>query len=688
MVTGQAGYEKPGIGEYIMKISLNWLRDYVDVEPDAAKIARILMDLGFPCEGMEQIGDDTVLDVEVTSNRGDCLGHIGMAREVAAALNIPVHLPEIQLDEGDKPASEYVSVEIHDPQLCARYTARVIEAIQVGPSPEWMVKRLEAVGMRSVNNVVDATNYAMLETGQPPHAFDYATLKDACIRVRRAVEGESLVSIDGTQCALSQDMLVIADGQGPVAIAGVMGGLHTEISDQTTTVLLEDAHFEPVTVRATSRQLGLPSDASYRFERCVDIQAIDWASQRTAQLIVQVAGGRVVRGVVDCYPRPVKPVTVTMRLSRLNHVLGVEVPGDAAVQMLGRLGFSPQVDGDEIHGTVPSWRSDVSREIDLIEEVARSAGYDKIPTRPTIEIEVTPVDSRQKQVQAVGQRLNACGYYETINVDFVDESTSGLFAGEVPQPYLAVRDSSRKSANRLRRTLLGSLLNVLKTNVFVKNLPCQVYEIANTFVPDEGGGQLPVERTKLGLVADSDFRALRTAVEHGIRSLVPDADVDFIPTDLPWAQAGADIQVNGATLGCAGVFSDPVIRSMDMKNLTPVGAELDFDRLADMQTPPGQVKAIPRFPAIQRDLSIVVADSVRWAQVLQVVKDCAPATLEDVEFVELYSGKGIETGKKSMTFSLSFRDSDGTLTHEAVDMVQADIVRGLQKTLAAQLRSQ
>ena len=280
-----------------MKVSLDWLSEYVDIDRSADEVAEILSNVGLPCEGIESVGGDFVLDLEVTSNRGDCLGHIGVAREFAAATGKELKMPNIILEESKQRVSELVSVEIAEPELCGRYTARFIGSVKVGPSPEWVVRRLEAVGMRSVNNVVDATNYAMMETGQPPHAFDFEKIAQGRIVVRKAVKGERITSIDGSQHELKPDMLIIADSERPVAIAGVMGGLDTEVSDSTTTILLEDAHFNPVSVRSTSRRLGLPSEAAFRFERNVDIEMIDRASQRTAQLITQLAGGKVAAGI-------------------------------------------------------------------------------------------------------------------------------------------------------------------------------------------------------------------------------------------------------------------------------------------------------------------------------------------------------------------------------------------------------
>jgi len=670
-----------------MKISLNWLREYIDIDLQAEAIAEILSNLGLPCEGIAPFADDVVLDVEVTSNRGDCLSHIGIARELAAATGRPLRLPEVRLEEMDRPASEFVQVEIREPDGCGRYTARVIEGVKVGPSPEWVRQRLEAVGLRSVNNVVDATNYAMMETGQPPHAFDYATLEGRRIIVRRAAPGETIVSIDGTQCALTPQMLVIADARRPVAVAGIMGGLQTEVGGATTTILLEDAYFDPVCIRTTARRLALPSEASFRFERIVDIEKIDWASRRTTQLIVQLAGGRVAQGVVDAYPRPYQPLEVTMRLSRLRKLLGIDVPTDAVLKILTALQFAPQLRDDAVLCTIPTWRSDVDREADLIEEVIRVYGYDKVPTRRRIHIEATAPDSRQKMSRTVGAFLNGCGFYETINVDFVDQAVAEAFSAGGTRAHLGVRDVTRKAGNLLRRTLLASLLEVLKTNVNAKNLPCRIYEIADTFLPTGVQDSLPQERTKLGLVVDGELRLLRGAIEGLVRNIRHTAAVEFVPAELDWAQAGARVLVDGKPIGEAGVFTDAIRTRFDFKDLTPCGAELDFEELLKLEGEAVRIKPIPRFPAIERDLSVLVAEPIAWAQIARAVQDAAPAELEETRFVDLYRGKGIAPGAKSVTLSLRFRDEDGTLTHETVDRYQAAVLDSLTRAVGAELRT-
>ena len=670
-----------------MKISLNWLNDYVQTGLPAEQIAEILSNLGLPCEGIEHLADDSVIDVEVTSNRGDCLSHIGIARELAAATGKPLSLPDIDFPEMDEPACEFVQVEIREPDLCKRYTARVIEGVRIGPSPEWMRKRLEAVGMRAVSNVVDATNYAMMETGQPPHAFDYATIEGRRIIVRKAVPGEQIVSIDGTQCALSGEMLVIADGQRPVAVAGIMGGLATEVNDATTTILLEDAYFDPVCIRTTSRRLALPSEASFRFERIVDIEKMDWASRRTTQLIVQLAGGRVAKGLVDAYPRKPQPQQVNLRLSRVSTLLGIDVPTEQVMKILAALCFEPRLQDGSVICSVPSWRSDIDREVDLIEEVIRVYGYDKVPTRRKIQIEAVPADARHAMAEHVGTFLNGAGFYETINVDFVDQGVADLFSPGGSRPYLAVRQTARREAGILRRTLLGSLLEVLRTNVNAKNLPCRVYEIADTFIPTPERNSLPRERSKLGLVVDANFRLLRGAIEGLVESLNRNAKIEFVPAEFAWAEVGACILIDGNEVGQAGIFSEAVRQKCDFKELAPCGAELDFDDLMALKAGPIKIRPIPRFPAIDRDLSILVLEMTRWSEIAAAVQSAAPAELEDVQFVDIYRGKGIPSDKKSLTLSLRFRDEDGTLTHETVDAYQAGILESLKKSVAAELRT-
>lgn len=667
-----------------MKVSINWLKDYVDFDKTGEQIADILSELGFPLEGIEHPGDDTVIDIEVTSNRGDCLSYIGIAREVAAVTGAKLKIPAFNLPQSDKKISDLVDVKIDEPDVCARYTARVIEGVKIGPSPEWMKKRLEAVGIRSVNNVVDATNYAMLETGQPPHAFDFDKLDGKTITVRRGIKGERFVSIDETKCDLDSDMLIIADEKKPIAIAGVMGGLETEISDTTTTILLEDAYFDPVTVRTASRKLTLSSESSFRFERHVDRENIDWASQRTADLIIQAAGGTVARGIADAYPGKFEPKTVGMRFSRMKKLLGIDISNKKVKSIFKGLDLDPKIKNDDlIEVTTPSWRHDIYREVDLIEEVIRSHGYDNIPVEKRLNLEVTPPDKREKLSCRLRSFLNGCGFFETINVTFTDQSTADLFKEGVAE-LLGVKDESRKSASLLRQTLIGSLMGVYKSNFNAGNLPCSIFEIADTFRPI--GEKMPLENTKLTLVSDRDLRDLRGVVEGVVALVDKQAAVDIEPADTVWASAGGKVVVNGKEIGVCGIVSDDVAKKFSMDKVSLSVAELDFEELLDMQGPIAAVKPIPRFPAISRDLSLIVDETVSWADISNAVKTQAPDELEDICFTGIYRGKPIDEGKKSVTVSLRFRDKDGTLRHEIVDNFESKILEELKTSLSAVLR--
>ncbi|MHC5083789.1 MAG: phenylalanine--tRNA ligase subunit beta, partial [Planctomycetota bacterium] len=484
-----------------MKISLDWLRDYIEFDLSAEQIGDALSDLGFPIEEIIEVDGDTVLDVEVTSNRGDCLGHLGVARELSVATGAPLKVPTFDLAESDEEAGKMIAVEIHEPAICNRYTARVISGVKIGPSPEWMQKRLEAIGVRSVNNIVDVTNYVMMETGQPSHAFDYAKVGGQKIVVRKAVNGERLVSIDETKCDLKDNMLVIADERIPTALAGVMGGLDSEVSDATDTVLLEVAHFEPVTIRTAARKLILHSEASFRFERHVDTENIEWVSARCAQLMAETSGGKVAKGIVDVWPEKRERDTIGMRPSRMKKLLGIDVDADTIMGIFTSLGFEPEVKNDDlIVCTPPSWRHDLYREVDLIEEVARCYGYDKIPTEGKIHIEVSRPGLREKVQNKVHGYLAGCGFFESLNITFVDKKVAKIFSDQTPDQHMSIREEVLKSTNLLRQNLIGSLVSVLQSNYNVGNKPCKLYEMAHTFVPDANHepGKLPDEHPKIG----------------------------------------------------------------------------------------------------------------------------------------------------------------------------------------------
>ena len=672
-----------------MKISLEWLRQYVDYQDGPERLEEILRNVGFEIDGREQVGDDWMLDVEITSNRPDCLGHIGLAREVAAVTGATVKIPEVTLAEQGAAVSQRCSVANEAPDLCGRYTARFIDGVQVGASPDWMVRRLATVGMRSINNVVDVTNYVLMEVGQPLHSFDFGKLAEGRIVVRRARSGERLVAIDESKLELTDDMLVIADGNEPVAMAGIMGGLASEVSDGTQAVVLESAHFAPLSIRHSSRALTLSSESSFRFERNVDIVTVDWASRRAAGLLAELAGGKVAPGLIDLWGASEwQAKKVDMRLSRMRALLGIEVEVGLVMSIFQSLGLEPAREGEDvIRCTIPSWRGDLSREVDLIEEVIRIYGYGQVPTETKIHITVTTSDQNQRTREAVAQVLSGCGFYEAVSVGFIEDRYWPLFGEEGFEP-LRVKDMSRRSNNALRHSLLPSLLMARKRNQDAGNAWCDLYELAATHRAARDQDGPAAETVMLGLVTDGNFRDLRGVVEAMVAGLDRQAEVICRECELVWAASGcaAELYVGEQMIGVIGHASDEVNKVFDLTGDVCL-AEMRFEELLKLEGRIAGLQPIPRFPGITRDLSLVLAESTSWEQIKASVTKSGGDDLRDVEFVDVYRGKGIASESKCITLSMEFRRVEGTLTHEEVDKEQERILAELQESLGARLRS-
>jgi phenylalanyl-tRNA synthetase beta chain len=670
-----------------MKISLEWLREYVDYQDSPEKLDEILTNVGFPVEGIERVGDDWMLDVEITSNRPDCLGHIGIAREVAAATGCAFRMPEVNYTETGKDVTEWTGVVNEAPDLCGRYTARMIDEVKIGPSPDWLVRRLETIGLRGISNVVDITNYVLMEIGQPLHSFDYAQLEEGRIVVRRAKNGEKMVSIDHTELELNNRMLVIADASQPVAMAGIMGGLASEVGDQTKSVLLESAHFDPLCTRRSSRALTLSSESSFRFERNVDIVMVDWASRRAAALLEQFASGKVAPGVIDVWPADYTSRQVGLRLPRLNLLLGIEIPVDTVLGILSRLGLEPQLGKEGVVScTIPSWRSDLVREVDLIEEVIRIQGYGSIPMEPRIHITVKTQDEYQRACQKVTTALNGCGFYETIGVSFVDDRHWQPFMPEGFEP-VRVQDMTRKSNNALRPSLLPSLLEASKRNQDAGNEHCELYELAACHKPN-GSEILPNETICLSMLTDGAFQELRGAIESVLAALDKNIRLTCQSDEILWAdpEAGSRLLVGDICIGSAGKLRSDILNQFDL-NENVCLAEIDFGELVKLQGGVTELIPLIRFPGVTRDLSLVLDESIAWVDIESLIHDQNIADLREVRFVGIYRGKGVEKGRKSLTLSLHFRRADETLTHEAVDAYQETILSGLKEKLNADLRA-
>ncbi len=668
-----------------MKISLNWLKDYVDYTGTVEELEDIFMKAGLPVEETKQVGDDWMLDVEVTSNRGDCLGHIGLAREVAAATGGELKMPDVSFIESGKKIDELATVENLATDDCKRYTARVIENIKIGESPEWMKQRLETIGLRSISNAVDITNYVMLEIGQPLHAFDFDKVGGSKIIIRKS-ENEEMEMIDHSSHKFDKESLFIADANGPVALAGIMGGCQSEVSDGTTNILLESAWFNPLTVRRTARKYILSSDSSYRFERNVDVWATEWASKRAISLLQQLCGGEVACGLIDSWNKT-EPDTlsVAMRMSRLNKLTGITFSPEQAMNILSPLGFAPEFDNDDtITCSIPGWRrGDVTREVDLIEEIIRIHGFSHIPTDEKIHIKVKNPDLFQKTRQQLVSSLNGTGFYETISVSFIDDDQWKMFAdGGEP---VSVLTQTRRSNNTLRPSLLPSLVNVAKHNQSVGNESCNIFEIATTC--NKRDGKIG-ESVKLALLTNGDFRYLRGAIEQAVRSIDKRATVTCQPADVKWAAKGkaAQIVVGEKVVGYAGVLNDKIKNAAGLEKNMSV-AEIDFDSMIAMQGNVPTCQPIINFPAIIRDLSLVLDEAVTWSEIEDAIWSANIEEMRSINFVDIYRGKGIDKGMKSLTLSIEFRKADGTLTHDVAEQYQVKVLGILKEKFNAELRA-
>ena len=668
-----------------MRISLNWLTDYVDVAAVPVKdLATILTDIGLNCEEIIETPTDIVLDLEVTSNRPDCLGHLGVAREAAAVLGkafTPPALADVPENGPDVAGLAEVIVEAAD--LCPRYTARVLQGVKIGPSPQWLVERVEAAGLRSINNVVDVTNYVLMEYSQPLHSFDYDKLEGRKIIVRRGRAGEVMVSIDETTCRLDEDMLVIADAEKAVAIAGVMGGLATEVDDATTNVLIESAQFDPLATRRTSRKLALMSESNYRFERGVDPVGLDRASLRACEMILDLAGGTLARGVVDVWASPFEPKTVAMRPARCNALLGIDVPTERQVEILDRLGLAPRSDGGKIVCTIPPHRADLEREADLIEEVARVQGFDSIPVCPHVTHAVTDEGPAQRTRRQVGLLLTAAGFDEAITYTFSDTAEAEMFGFE---RLITVDETVRKTNNVLRPTLWPSLLRACKTNQDAGNGAVSLFELAAVF--PSGRGQLPDEKVELALVTTRDLRDLRGAIETLLVRLAPSSAFSVRPADVVGLApgAGADVVLGDQCVGALGQVADSVQHHYGLEH--PLcAARLDFEALLGHAQVRRIFTPLAKFPAASRDLSLVVDEPATWREIQDAIDGVDQPMRADVQYVTTFRGKPIPPGRKSVTVRLVYRSAAGTLRSEDVDEQVAAIVSVLAERVSADLRT-
>ncbi|HET6426262.1 MAG TPA: phenylalanine--tRNA ligase subunit beta [Planctomycetaceae bacterium] len=675
-----------------MLVSWDWLRQYVSVNDSVDTVSDRLTMSGLNLEEFHAVDDDVVIDLEVTSNRPDCLGHLGIAREVAALYDTPLKLPAATPKESATPASSAVSVKIDCPDLCPQYIARVIKGAKIGPSPAWMQKRLATVGIAAINNVVDITNYVMLECAQPLHAFDYDKLDGRQIIVRKAATGEKLKAINQKEYALTTDQCVIADAKRPVALAGVMGGFDTEISSSTKTVLIEAASFAPLSIRSTARKLDLHSPSSYRFERALDPNGPEWASRRCCELILELAGGELLSGsvVAGATPAATGP-EITLRFGRFRKVLGIDIPVDAAVRILGQLGLKlvGQPTAESAKFIAPSYRRDLTREIDLIEEVARLYGYDKLPADIAVPLCTSAKSPRERVVERIGETLTAAGYFEAITSSFTSDAERKLFQPQGDQPALTVEHSSRRAENQLRQSLVPSLLASRRANERQGNFSAQLFEVAKVFLKaDPTQPERDAEPWRIGLVTGRGYLDLKGVVQLLAQRINPKAKLTVRPSSIAQFTPGrgAEVYLNDRLWGWMGELDRSASDAADLRDAVCV-AELDLIEAETIAEFIPRAEKLPDHPGMTRDLNFVLDEPVEWSAVETTVRQSAGPLLESVHFGGQYRGKQLGDDKKSYVVSMTFRAADRTLTSDEVDTAQKAVIAACESQLKAALRA-
>lgn len=648
--------------------------------------------------------DDVILELELTPNRGDCLSMVGVAREVAAIFNTELKIPRPELKSLAESIEGKVTVDIEEPELCRRYVAKLLTNVKIFPSPGWMQERLRAAGVRPINNVVDVTNYVMMELGQPLHAFDFQKLKDGHIIVRRAGQGEKMVSLDGEERTLSSEMLVIADPAGPVAIAGVMGGLESEVTEETTMVLLESANFDPVSVRRTSKALGLRSESSLRFEKGVDVNGCLRAAERAAQLLQAMGACDVVAGEIDNYPRPLTEKTIAVRPSRVSHLLGKDIPAAECKDILFRLQFKVQEGaGEELLVTVPTFRPDISLEVDLIEEVARIHGYDRVPeTLPTGKSTRGARTAKQSLIQKIRQVLTGCGLYEIITYSFHSREVFdrlGIPAGSHIRDAVALQNPLSEEQAVMRTLMLPGMLDVLQRNYNRRNYSGGVFGLGRVFCPKPGEG-LPEEREKLAAAVmgktkrawnspprEMDFYYAKGILET-LFNMLGITGYTFEPAAAEYGYhpgRTAQVKIKGKDAGILGEIHPRVLENYELPERV-AAFELDLEILLESAGKVGRYRPLPKFPGVDRDLAVVVPEDVLVRDVLRAIKKAGGELLRKVELFDVYKGKQVKEGYQSLAFSLKFQAEDRTLTDAEINELINTITSRLAKETGAELR--
>lgn len=695
-----------------MRVPFEWLKELVAVGAGAEEVAGRLTMLGLEVEATEELDGDTVLEINVTPNRADCLSIIGIARELSAAYGLKLKFPPH--DVVAEPGELDFNVDILDASLCRRYAGRIVKNLRIGPSPDWMKRRLEKCGIRSINNVVDVTNYVLLEFGHPLHAFDLRTIKGHCIRVGTpsGVKGGDaeieFKTLDGVERRIPKDSLLIWDTRRPVAIAGIMGGLDTEVSDTTKDIFIESAYFDPVSVRKTSKILGLKTESSYRFERGADIKMLKKALDRTAFLMKEIAGGTIF-GKIDIYPRRIASPDITVKYEKINRVLGLKLSKKEIEGLLTALGFKADESDGALKVKPPAFRGDIERDADVIEEVARTYGYDRVPAElPKAVIGIGGRENGEKLsygkfVGTVKDSFLKTGSTEVVNYSFMGQQDLDLLGiGDERSNVVQVKNPLRIEDSFMRTTLAPRLIGNVVHNIAHGNRELRLFEVSKVFIGRPGeSSALPDERNHLAAVyykektkslyrdETSDFFVFKGVFEAILNDLRI-YDYSFARSGEPFLHPGqsADILVKGSRIGYIGALSPDIVGRLDIKaqKMSFLVAEINLDRLFPFAEQQVRYRPLPKYPFIERDTAVIIDASVEAAAIIAWLRAYPSDLIEDISLFDVYQGKNIPEGRKSVAFNVRYRSADRTLKDEEIDALHRKLVDYILEKTKGQLR--
>lgn len=689
-----------------MLISFEWLKELTNITVTPKELSDTLTMIGFEIEGQEIIDNDIVFEVNVTPNRPDCLSIIGIAREISAVYKSPLEIPLCHIKQ-KMPISDF-SVEIKNPELCNRYSGRVISGVKISDSPSWMKKKLEKCGIRSINNVVDVTNYVLLEFGHPLHAFDADLLNGRKIvvatpdTIKTNTGTEKIKTLDGNEREIPGNTLLIRDAERPVAIAGVMGGANTEVTSNTKNIFLESAWFLPSSIRRTSKKLGLSTESSYRFERGTDIIFLEKALDRAAILIQELAGGTISE-IIDVYPIKYKPEIFSVRYDKINKLLGISLLKTDILDILKRLGISSEDKGDYFIVTPPSNRRDIQTECDIAEEVARIYGYNNIPvTNPSTPLSSGILNKRSIYLKKIRCSIRNSGFNEVINFSFSNHLHPELLMFSDIDPrrnFVSISNPLSQNECLLRTTLIPALINNLIYNLDRGMKDIRIFEISKVFIkkgqslPDEiqmfAGAYYKEKMPSLWKEDASGFYIVKGAIQTIFEELKI-SNYHFSPSSEPFLHKGqsADIFVEDLLVGFSGVLSPEIIEKLGLKKQKPDIClfEINLEKLFSKVTDSIQYKSIPRFPSVERDIAIIVDNDLPSIKIKELISSFSTELIEKVSIFDYFKGGNIPEGKKSLAFNIVYRAKDRTLTDEEVESHHTALVKYLIEQTGAELR--